>query len=177
MTYKNSEGYSDPTAGEALCDLKALEKRKARERLRDLTWDDYGISHERYQELKYYCLQYKAKRAMADSLTDASAPAIRFDKIGGGGGAGGSPTETEAVRHAMKTEKARRDCRAIEESAMWAANAAGYRHIWRALLVSVSEGLSYTQTMRRCGLPIGSTDFYGIRRAFFYRLNVVLTGL
>lgn len=74
MNYKNSEGYDDPTAGKALSDLKALEKRKARERLRDLTWGDYGISHERYQELKYYCLQYKAKRAMADSLTDASAP-------------------------------------------------------------------------------------------------------
>jgi len=175
MSYKNSEGYDDPTAGEAFRAIRDLEKRQARERLRDLTWDDYGISRERYQELKHFCLQYKAKRAETDSLTDASAPAIRYDKIGSGGGFGGSPTETAAIRHAMRTEKARHDCRIIEESAMWAAAAAGYRHIWKALLVSVSEGLSYTQTMRRCGLPFGSTDFYGIRRAFFYRLDVLQT--
>ena len=62
MSYKNSEGYDDPTAGEAFRAIRDLEKRQARERLRDLTWDDYGISRERYQELKHFCLQYKAKR-------------------------------------------------------------------------------------------------------------------
>lgn len=34
-----------------------------KKRLRDMTWDDYGISRHRYEELKAFCLQYEEKKA------------------------------------------------------------------------------------------------------------------
>lgn len=34
-------------------------------RLRNLTWEDYGISKARYKELRYFCLQYRDKRKQA----------------------------------------------------------------------------------------------------------------
>ena len=50
---------AEPTAAGQRRGEIPLEKKK---RLRDMTWDDYGISRHRYQELKAFCLQYYEKR-------------------------------------------------------------------------------------------------------------------
>lgn len=34
-----------------------------KKRLRDMTWDDYGLSRDRRRELRAFCLQYDKKRA------------------------------------------------------------------------------------------------------------------
>ena len=47
-----------------------LEKR-----LRDMTWDDYGISKNRYKELKAFCLQYDEKK----SKIKYGISAVRYD--------------------------------------------------------------------------------------------------
>ncbi len=33
-----------------------------KKRLREMTWEDYGISRHRYEELRAFCLQYEEKR-------------------------------------------------------------------------------------------------------------------
>ena len=38
---------------------------KVNERLRNLSMNDYGLSKERYRELKHFCLQYAEKKKAA----------------------------------------------------------------------------------------------------------------
>ncbi len=175
MNYANSEGYPDPTAGAAIVEAVKAERAEKKERLRGISWEDYGIDRERYQELKHFCLQYRRKKKLSVSLVTSSAPAITYDKVGSGGFSSGSPTEREAIAHADKAEKAKHDCRLIEEAAMWAAGAGGYRKAWQAIVDTVADGLTYEQASGRHGLPFCAKDFYGLRRAFFHRLDVLQT--
>lgn len=34
-----------------------------KKRLREMTWEDYGISRHRYEELRAFCLQYDEKKS------------------------------------------------------------------------------------------------------------------
>ena len=125
-------------------------------RLRSLTWEDYGISKGRYRELQGFCLQYKQKKKDAKGLEDYALAAV---------------TETKALQYYKKAERAIRDCRMIEEAAMWAADAGGYKKAWRAILSNVVDGIGYDNLHGIYDLPFSSPDFYGVRRAFFHRLN------
>lgn len=55
-------------------------------RLRDMTWEDYGISKHRYQELKASCLQYHWLKMLSE-----------YREIG----------TVEKCREAMEKQKAR----------------------------------------------------------------------
>lgn len=142
---------------------------KVNERLRALTWDDYGISKGRYKELQGFCLQYREKKRDA---ADIEGYALAVAEGGGGGGNRISkPTETAAIRHYLQSKRAIRDCRIIEEAAMWAANAGGYKKAWRAILRNVTDGVGYDTLLAAFDLPFSVADFYGARRAFFHRLD------
>jgi len=149
-----------------------LEKsQKTNERLRALTWDDYGISKGRYKELQGFCLQYREKKRLAADL-ESYALAV----ANGGGGGGGSskisrPTESAAIRHYQESRQAIRDCRIIDEAAMWSANAGGFKQAWRAILRNVTDGTGYDILRGIYVLPFSVADFYGVRRAFFHRLD------
>lgn len=144
---------------------------KQSKRLRELTWDDYGISEERYRELKHFCRQYREKQKRAKSLGEYELPAVNTEGTGGRSNGVSNQTESAALRNYMRVKRAINDCRIIEESAMWAAGAGGYRKAWRAVLYAVTRGEGYRNIAGRYDLPFGETDFYGIRRAFFYRLD------
>jgi hypothetical protein len=148
-----------------------LEKSaKTNERLRALTWEDYDISRGRYKELQGFCLQYREKKTKAGDL-EAYALAV----ANGGGGGGSSkisrPTESAAIRHYQESRQAIRDCRIIEEAAMWAASAGGYKQAWRSILRNVTDGTGYDILRGIYVLPFSVADFYGVRRAFFHRLD------
>ena len=143
--------------------------------LRNLTWDDYGISKDRYQELKHFCLQYQDKKRRASMLGGYDIPAVNIDGVGGHTGPT-SPTERAAIKNYTKAERALRDCRMIEEAALWAAAAGGYRKSWRAILRAVSEGVGYDRIITRYAIPFSVADFYAIRRAFFWRLDCLQQG-
>ena len=144
---------------------------KVNERLRKLTWDDYGISRGRYKELQGFCLQYREKKREAADLESYAVVVANS-----GGGSGGSskisrPTETAAIRHYLKSKQAGKDCRMIEEAAMWAANAGGYKKAWLAIIRNVADGAGYDTLLAAYDLPFSVADFYGARRAFFHRLD------
>ncbi len=143
--------------------------------LRSLTWEDYGISKGRYKELQGFCLQYRQKKKDAKRLGDYALAAVNTEAIGGGSGIS-RPTETAALRHYRQSERAIRDCRMIEESAMWAASAGGYKRAWRAILRNVTDGIGYDKLVSLYEMPFSSPDFYGVRRAFFYRLDQLQAG-
>ena len=148
-----------------------LEKSsKTNERLRALTWEDYDISRGRYKELQGFCLQYREKKRKAADLEDYALATAN-----GGGGGGSSkisrPTESAAIRHYQESKQAIRDCRMIEESAMWAASAGGFKQAWRSILRNVTDGTGYDILRGIYVLPFSVADFYGVRRAFFHRLD------
>lgn len=150
---------------------------KGAKRLRDMTWEDYGITKARYRELKYLCLQYREKKKLSKSLASGTLPAIGFGGSGGSTGNISNPTEAQAIRHAIVTERATRDCRMIEEAAMWAASSGGYARAWRSVLKSVTEDLGYDKIIGRYSVPFSKTDWAGVRRAFYHRLDVLQVGL
>ena len=150
---------------------------KVNERLRNITWDDYKISEERLKELKAFSRQYKEKKKIVNTYDDCGPQAINISAGGGGGGGTSSPTELAAIRHYMKTERALKDIRMIEEAAMWTAAAGGYKKAWHSILRSVTEDVSYDRLILQLRfMPYTKTDFYAVRRAYFHRLDQLQSG-
>ena len=124
--------------------------------LRNMSYEDYGISKERYLELKNFCLQYDQKK---EKIRYDGSSAIRYDGMPHAQNTG-NPTEREAIRNIMN----RRDCEMIEQAAM-ETSAVLYPYI----LLSVSTGLPYEYLGN---VPICDKDFYGYRRLFFHHLDL-----
>ena len=114
-----------------------LEKR-----LRDMTWDDYGISKNRYKELKAFCLQYDEKK----SKIKYGISAVRYD---------GQPkshnTKSQVEEQAIENSIYKKDCAMIEEAAIRANP-----EIWKYILKSVTLGLYRTA----CTAPAVFTHWF-----------------
>ena len=136
-----------------------------KKRLRDMTWDDYGISKHRYQELKAFCLQYEEKK----NKIQYGLSSVQNDGAPAGGGVG-RPTE----RQAIDNEQYKRDCLMIEEAAVRANPG-----IWKYILKSVTLGLPYEfieYDSEQGRIPAGRTEFYAYRRLFFHVLDFLKIG-
>jgi len=158
MYYNNSHCH-DPTAGQALGKIRRQEKLKHK-RLRDTTWNDYGISKYRYRELKNFCLQYPEKKAKIKYGLTASGDdaGIRSGKVG-------RPTENQAISNSRYLK----DCEMIEQAAIEAAP-----EIYPFIIASVTEDLCFEDIEYLPGagrIHVGKTDFYGYRRLFYHFLN------
>lgn len=139
-------------------------------RIRTLTWDDYGISKERYRELRHFCLQYVEKKKAAATREYGVQGA--GTGTGGHGGKTTSPTETAAIRNIMRTERYIRDVKIIEDAAVWAAEVGGFPKAENIILRSVTRNVSYDRLCQRYAfVPWCNPDFYAVRRAFFHRLD------
>lgn len=131
-----------------------------RKRLRDMTWEDYGISKNRYAELKAFCLQYEEKK----SKIKYGISAAQYD---------GQPkahnTGSQTERQAMDNVIYMKDCAMIEEAAIRANPG-----IWRYIVKSVTLGLSYEfieYDNEQGKIPMCRRDFYGTRKKFYAILN------
>ena len=131
-----------------------------KKRLRDMTWEDYGISKYRYRELKAFCLQYPEKKEkLSYGLTSVAGDGS------GQSGKIGRPTDSQAIHN----EHYARDISMIEQSAI-AASA----DIYPWIIASVTEDLNYEELLAHTTLgpvPISRQDFYGIRRLFYSILD------
>ncbi|MDO5345315.1 MAG: hypothetical protein Q4E91_06180 [Lachnospiraceae bacterium] len=146
---------------------------KKQKRLRDMTWDDYGISKNRYKELKAFCLQYDEKKEKIQYGMNASVQ----DGMPKGRLSTKSPVEQQAIDNITYSK----DIRMIEEAAVRANS-----EIWRYILRSVTEGLPYefVEYDEELGkIPMCRADFYGTRKLFYkildelkleHKLNVIL---
>ena len=130
--------------------------------MRDKTWNDYGISKYRYQELKNFCLQYDEKKRKIQY----GISGMCTDNLGASGSSGASdPTSKLAMRH-MNYLK---DIQMIEMSAVETD-----RVLYPFLLKSVTQDLSYEDIEYDDiygRIPYGKTDFYAYRRKFYSILN------
>lgn len=134
-------------------------------RLRDMTWEDYGISKNRYAELKAFCLQYEEKK----SKIKYGISAAQYDGQPKAHSIG-SQTEKQAMDNILYAK----DCAMIEEAAIRANP-----EIWRYIVKSVTLGLSYEfieYDNEQGKIPMSRNDFYGTRRKFFSILNEMKLG-
>lgn len=136
-----------------------------KKRMRDMTWDDYGISRHRYQELKAFCLQYDEKK----SKISRGVGAIRYDGMPHGAGSG-KGMEAQAIRNVTY----QRDIEMIEQAAIAASS-----EIYPYIIKSVTNDLSYPfveydEALGR--IPVGINEFYGYRRLFYHFLDRLKNG-
>lgn len=134
-------------------------------KLRDMTWDDYGISENRYAELKAFCLQYDEKK----SKINRGMGAIKYDGMPKSNFKT-NPLEDKAIRNVAY----QRDCEMIEQAAI-AASAEIYPYI----LESVTNNLPYRfiEYNEKLGrIPVGKTEFYALRRLFYHFLDNLKNG-
>lgn len=137
----------------------------AKKRLRDMNWDDYGISKNRYKELKAFCLQYDEKK----SKIKYEISATQND-----GQPRGHNTRSRTEDQAIENDIYKRDCAMIEEAAIRANPC-----IWKYILKSVTLGLpyefvEYDEEMGR--IAMGKTDFNAYRRLFYHYLDLLKIG-
>lgn len=123
---------------------------------RGIKLSDYNISREKYNELKYYCMQYNEKRQ--ELQRGYGLRAVVNDGLPKGN-MSGKPTEQAAVKHIML----QKDIELIEQTVIEAGP-----DIYPWLLKNVTEGIGYEYL----NVPINRTDFYGARRYFFYLLSL-----
>ena len=122
---------------------------------RPLALDDYGISRELYNELRWFCRSYQRKRAAALSI-EGGFNNLRHDGMPRGSGIK-DPTGTSGDR-AMRI---RADVEAIEQAAIEADSG-----IYREILRNVTEGVRFEEL----AVPCGGQYFYKARRRFFWCL-------
>lgn len=134
-------------------------------KLRDMTWDDYGISRHRYAELKAFCLQYDEKK----SKISRGIGAMNYDGMPKGNFKT-NPLEDKAIRNVTY----QKDCEMIEQAAIAAST-----DISQYIIKSVTNDLpyQYIEYDEKLGrIPVGKTDFYALRRLFYHFLDNLKNG-
>lgn len=123
-------------------------------RKRDMKLSDYNISRAKYNELKYFCMQYEEKkREIHNSYGLGAVVSDGMPK----GNLPGNAVERVAIRNAMLQN----DVELIEQTAMEADP-----DIYQWLIKSVTSGVPYEYM----NVPLSRTKFYDSRRYFFYLL-------
>lgn len=138
---------------------------ETKKRLRNMSWDDYGISRNRYKELQAFCLQYEEKKSKINrgigSTNNDGMPKGNFKK---------NTLEANAIRNVMY----QKDCEMIEQAAIAASG-----EIYPYIIKSVTNDLSfpfieYDEKLGR--IPVGINEFYGYRRLFYHYLDQIKNG-
>ena len=123
-------------------------------RKRDMKLSDYNISRAKYNELKYFCMQYEEKKRELHKGYGLNA--IVNDGLPKGN-LPGNPVEGQAIRNAALQA----DVDLIEHTAMEAG-----ADVYQWLIKNVTEGVPYEWL----NVPSGRRQFYETRRYFFFLL-------
>lgn len=117
---------------------------------RDIKLSNCNISKAKYNELRYFCMQYKEKKLELEHSSDLESGEEKQS------GTDGERETTEA-----RNARLQRDLELIEETVKEAGP-----DISRWLLKNLVEGTVY-----EClEVPLSRTKFYDARRYFFYLL-------
>lgn len=121
---------------------------------RDIKLSDYNISRKKYNELKYFCMQYEDKKRELEKSYGLKA--IVNDGMPHGT-TPGDPTEQAAVRNAQLREEIELIERTVQEAD---------EEIYPWLMKNITEGIPYEWL----DVPKARKQFYESRRYFFYLL-------
>ena len=141
-----------------------------KKRIRNMSWNDYGISVHRYNELKAFCLQYDEKK----SKINRELSGVSCDGMPKGTGKHDG-LENNAIRNANYET----DCKMIEDAAVLASK--GVTPDFHKFIIKsvTNEHMSYEYIMwlEDAGqIPVGKTDFYAYRRLFYHFLDRLKSG-
>lgn len=125
-------------------------------RKRDMRLSDYNISRAKYNELKYFCMQYQEKK---NELKGSYGLGAVVNDGMPKGNLSGNPTERLALRNTML----HKDIELIENTAREADP-----EIYQWIMKNVTEGIPYEWL----DIPMGRRQFYEARRYFFYLLSL-----
>lgn len=123
-------------------------------RKRNIKLSDYNISKAKYNELKYFCMQYEEKKKKLHSIYELGC--VVNDGMPKGN-TPGNPTEQTAIKGALL----KNDLDLIEQTAYEARP-----DIYQWLIKNVTGGIAYEYM----NVPLSRTRFYEARRYFFYLL-------
>lgn len=121
---------------------------------RDLQLSEYGISDNRYRELKYFCRQYKEKQKRLRSITELSSPQFGAKRVGG--------ISDRTANVAIKKAQLADEIKMIEQAAVEVDG-----ELYSYILKNVTDGVSYEYL----DIPASRTGFYVLRRSFFCILD------
>ena len=121
---------------------------------RNMRLSDYSISRAKYNELKYFCMQYGEKQQ--EIHRNQGLKAIVSDGQPRGNGVG-NPVESMAMRNVMLQADLDLIVNTVREAD---------EEIEKWLLRNVTEGIPYEWM----DVPKGRRQFYESRRYFFYLL-------
>lgn len=125
-------------------------------RKRDMKLSDYNISRAKYNELKYFCMQYEEKKQKLNRSYGIGA--VVNDGMPKGN-LPGNPVERTAIQNAML----QKDIELIEQTAIEADP-----EIYQWILKNVTDGIGYDYL----DVPKCRSDFYSSRKYFFYLLSL-----
>ena len=114
-------------------------------RKRDMKLSDHNISRDKYNELKYFCLQYWQKKQEIDRNY----------------GIDGFSQDGMPRGKALRIAQLKRDTELIDQTAMEAD-----AEIYPWILKNVTSGVPYEYM----DVPMGRRKFYEARRYFFFLL-------
>lgn len=127
---------------------------------RDINLCEYGISQNRYRELKYFCLQYDEWKVQLRYSTDA-LKSIPISSV---------PRAHSAIDItadlAMRRVELEKNCELIEQTAL-ETDSDIYTYILEA--VTNDSTFKYLQMMK--GIPCGHNYFYKAKKRFYYLLD------
>lgn len=130
-------------------------------RIRMLNKQKYGISKYRYNELRYFCMQYPEWKDELRYNTDTVKSKEITDMPMGG------ERHNQIEELAIRRVELQRKCNMIEEAAQEADNAIK-DYIIKAV---TNDGITFTYLQNIMGIPCGKTYFYEKRRKFYYILD------
>ena len=123
-------------------------------RKRDMKLSDYNISRAKYNELKYFCMQYEEKKQKLNRSYGIGA--VVNDGMPKGN-LPGNPVERTAIQNAIL----QKDIELIEQTVIEADP-----EIYQWILKNVTQGIPYEWL----DVPKARKQFYESRRYFFYLL-------
>lgn len=136
---------------------------------RDLSLDEYGISGNRYRELKNFCLQYQEWRDELQYNTDTVRSKVITDMPICHGG--GNPMELLIERRMLLQEK----CAQVEQNLFKAIgdtyNGELSELYPKMLKAIINDNINYAYLSDVMNADCGRNTYWKIRRYFFFLLS------
>lgn len=126
---------------------------------RRLNLERYGVSQQRYNELRAFCLQYHEWQAKLRDIHSISG--VSTDSEAVQGGKTGQQTESKALQALRYTEKMNAVERALKRAVGDETN------LYAPMLASLTRKIRY----ENLNIPISKQTYFNFRTAFFVNLD------
>ena len=126
---------------------------------KDVDLSEYGISQNRYRELKYFCLQYPEWKKELESLSFIQS--VKYNNVGSAGNKKSTPTENIALKKMELEAK----CKLLDEVIEIALK--GMEYLEKSFRDNIIKGKSFEYI----DVPCSRSTFYRARRNFFAALS------